>query len=84
MISDHMIEKAAEASIGMRLEGMHPEDAAYARGTAQKVLEAVAADIWEQGFKEGCDHGYDLRMAENWNDEYPPEPANPYRPSETA
>ena len=65
MIPDHLIDKAAQAIVtGMfrtsLLADMHPEDAAYARADARAALEAVAADIWEQGAEHGAlAPGYD-------------------------
>ena len=99
MIPDHLIDKAAQAIVtGMgsksRLADMHPEDAAYARADARAALEAVAADIWEQGAESGWQ-----ATGEGWNGEYANgtthdgaqsfrdagnDTPNPYRASETA
>ena len=79
MIPDHLIDKAAQAIVtGMGskllLADMHPEDAVYARADARAALEAVAADIWEQGSEAGF-------WAADTGDVPPP---NPYRASEDA
>ena len=78
MIPDHFIDRAAQAIVaGMGskslLADMHPEDAAYARADARAALEAVAADIWDQGWVS--------RHADG--EQYTVTP-NPYRASETA
>lgn len=62
MIPDHLIDKAAQAIVtGMGgeslLTDMHPEDAAYARADARAALEAVAADIWDEGWISRHDAG---------------------------
>lgn len=98
MIPDHLIDRAAQAIVtGMGskslLAGMHPEDAAYARAEALAALEAVAADIWDEGYQAGFADGPIICACGAWNDSEcacgnygngeTPEP-NPYRASETA
>lgn len=74
MIPDHIINKAIRALI--TAEGRDPDDhcdewkyAAY-EDDARTILEAVAADIWDEGEYAGLDR----------SDDHP----NPYRASETA
>lgn len=62
MIPEHLIDKAAQAivySMGSKtlLEDMHPDDAGYAIADARAALEAVAADIWDEGENAGYVHG---------------------------
>ena len=88
MIPDHLIDKAAQAIVtGMGskslLADMHPEDAAYARADARAALEAVAADIWDEGENAGYVNG------QHDSNRFDPGPGyventNPYRASETA
>ena len=80
MIPDHLIDKAAHAAVNTpiygdeptreRLADMHPEDAQAWLDTTRAALEAVAADIWDEGNYAGCDR------SENHD--------NPYRASEDA
>ena len=85
MIPDHLIDKAAQAVVtGMGskslLADMHPEDAGYARADARAALEAVAADIWDEGYEAGEEDGYLMGRDEPFTETAP----NPYRASETA
>lgn len=72
MIPQHLIDKAARSLI--RGRGRDPEDTSNlgelggATHDAQAILEAVAADIWEQGHDAGYDWG--LAVADT---------PNPYR-----
>ena len=86
MIPDHLIDKAAMAAyddhywsdelyllwgeLGDRVQGEY-------RALARAALEAVAADIWDDGY-EACED--DVSICTNWNTE----PPNPYRASEDA
>ena len=61
MIPDHLIDKAAHAAVNTpiygdeptreRLADMHPEDAQAWLDTTRAALEAVAADIWDEGYE---------------------------------
>ena len=87
MIPDHLIDKAAQAIVtGMGgktlLADMHPEDAAYARADARAALEAVAADIWEDGYEEGAGDEFAINRADERGEEWPPLAPNPYKASE--
>lgn len=86
MIPDHLIDKAAQAIVtGMfstsLLADMHPDDAAYARADARAALEAVAADIWDEGYEAGMLDTY--RLGRDMDLTITPAP-NPYLASETA
>lgn len=99
MIPDHIIDKAAQAILGStgstgRLEDLHPDDAAYMRADARAALEAVAADIWEEGAESGwqatgegwngeCANGTTHDGAQSFRDAGNDTP-NPYRATETA
>ena len=103
MIPDHLIDKAAMAAyddhywsdelyllwgeLGDRIQGEY-------RALARAALEAVAADIWEEGAESGWQ-----ATGEGWNGEYANgtthdgaqsfrdagnDTPNPYRASETA
>ena len=89
MIPDHLIDKAAAAIYAATAFGDKfaidawrdmPEDAHIKTGTrefATAALEAVAADIWDEGYEACAD---DVSICTNWNSETP----NPYRASEDA
>ena len=88
MIPDHLIDKAAMSAyddhywrdelyllwgeLGDRIQDEY-------RALARAALEAVAADIWDEGFEVGESNGYaigrDIDTDENTD--------NPYRASET-
>ena len=88
MIPDHLIDKAAMAAyddhywsdelyllwgeLGDRIQDEY-------RALARAALEAVAADIWDEGADAGETVGYGIAR-DNWA----PRIANPYRASETA
>ena len=88
MIPDHLIDQAAMAAyddhyrsdelyllwgeLGDRIQGEY-------RALARAALEAVAADIWDEGADAGETVGYGIAR-DNWA----PRIANPYRASETA
>ena len=96
MIPDHLIDKAAQAIVtGMGgtslLADMHPEDAAYARADARAALEAVAADLWDEGHRTRVQRGPDGCTCNAWNEDEcgcgefgtgPIVTPNPYRASE--
>lgn len=89
MIPQHLIDKAAQAIVaGMgsssRLVDMHPEDAAYARADARAALEAVAADIWEEGCAAGIDWEAAWTAFNEFGGDEPDDITNPYLPSEDA
>ena len=91
MIPDHLIDKAARAMhADDLLEGEHEkfEDSppwyqAIAERRARAALEAVAADIWDEGENIGYGHGqHDAHRFEPGPDYR--ETPNPYRASEAA
>ena len=75
MIPDHLILRAAQAALAKGVYGepdsddllddMHPADLAATLDTTRAALEAVAADIWEQGAESGWQ-----ATGEGWNGEY--------------
>lgn len=80
MIPKHLIDKAAQAivySMGSNtlLEDMHPDDAGFVIAEARAVLEAVAADIWDEGYEAGEEDGYLVGRDEPLDASAP----NPYR-----
>lgn len=88
MIPDHLIDKAAMSAyddhywrdelylrwgeLGDRIQDEY-------RALARAALEAVAADIWDEGADAGETVGYGIAR-DNWA----PRITNPYRASETA
>ena len=90
MIPDHLIDKAAHAAVNTpiygdeptreRLADMHPEDAQAWLDTTRAALEAVAADIWDEGYEAGEEDGYLMGRDAPFTETAP----NPYRASETA
>ena len=89
MIPDHLIDQAAAAIYASSVFGDRfaldawrdmNDDNPVKTGTrelARAALEAVAADIWDEG-DEACEG--DVSICTNWNTETP----NPYRSSEDA
>ena len=84
MIPDHLIDKAIRAQI--IAEGRDPDDRcegwkfdSYDHGV-RAALEAVAADIWDEGYEAGEEDGYLMGRDEPFTETAP----NPYRASETA
>ena len=87
MIPDHLIDKAAAAIYASSVFGDEFAIDAWrdmndnnpikttTRMYARAALEAVAADIWDEGY-EACEG--DVSICTNWNTETP----NPYRASE--
>ena len=82
MIPDHLIDQAARA---MKASVSDDEwrndvwDAPYVNN-ARAALEAVAADIWDEGYEAGEEDGYLMGRDEPFDASAP----NPYRASETA
>ena len=93
MIPDHLIDKAAMSAyddhywrdelyllwgeLGDRIQDEY-------RALARAALEAVAADIWDEGEKAGYIGGqHDAHRWDPDEDNYE-DPPNPYRASETA
>ena len=92
MIPDHLIDKAVRAAgENWRLAFDWEHDKLHAQVHA--ALEAVAADIWDDGYRAGFVDGPIICACGAWNDSEcacgnygngeTPEP-NPYRASETA
>ena len=89
MIPDHLIDKAAMSAyddhywrdelyllwgeLGDRIQDEY-------RALARAALEAVAADIWDEGYEAGEEDGYLMGRDEPFTETAP----NPYRASETA
>lgn len=89
MIPDHLIDKAAMAAyddhywsdelyllwgeLGDRIQGEY-------RALARAALEAVAADIWDEGYEAGELNGYSIGRDIDIDEDT----TNPYRASETA
>ena len=93
MIPDHLIDKAAHAA-GENLSLVFEWEHDKLHTQVHAALEAVAADIWEQGAESGWQ-----ATGEGWNGEYANgtthdgaqsfrdagnDTTNPYRASETA
>ena len=83
MIPDHLIDKAVRAAgENWRLAFDWEHDKLHAQVHA--ALEAVAADIWDEGEKAGYIGGqHDAHRWDPDEDNYE-DPPNPYRASETA
>ena len=89
MIPDHLIDQAwraytwANNTQAIRNELAYPDlrgpmpPPPDPRLSMRAALEAVAADIWDEGY-EACEG--DVSICTNWNSETP----NPYRASEDA
>ena len=77
MIPDHLVYRAAAGIDQFLAELQRGDWDNYSDLLARAVLEAVAADIWDEGY-EACED--DVSICTNWNTETP----NPYRASETA
>ena len=89
MIPDHLIDQAWHAYVRSSNQQAIRNEMAYPdlrgpmppppdpRLSMRAALEAVAADIWDEGY-EACEG--DVSIYTNWNGETP----NPYRASETA
>ena len=89
MIPDHYIDKAAAAIYAtsafgdqFAIDAWHDMNdnnqiKTTTRMYARAALEAVAADIWDEGY-EACEG--DVSICTNWNTETP----NPYKASEDA
>ena len=87
MIPDHLIDKAARALI--RGRGRDPEDTGNlpevtgALYDARAILEAVAADIWDEGWEQGMAFVTGMERGAD-DDDLDHAATNPYRASETA
>lgn len=83
MIPQHYIEKAVAAA---EANWAPPADWAHAKTRKQvtAALEAVAADIWDEGWKAGLDYEADWTYYRAGERPRPKLPAHPYRSSETA
>ena len=81
MIPDHLIDKGVDALINpARTTDMVPDwRLDVYRDTVQRIIKAVAADIWDEGADAGETVGYGIAR-DNWA----PRITNPYRASETA
>ena len=89
MIPDHLIDKAWHAYVRSSNQQAIRNEMAYPdlrgpmppppdpRLSMRAALEAVAADIWDEGY-EACEG--DVSICTNWNSETP----NPYKASEDA
>ena len=57
MIPDHLIDQGVDALIApARTTDMVPDwRLDVYRDTVQRIIEAVAADIWAEGFDAGCE-----------------------------
>ena len=87
MIPDHLIDQAWHAYVRSSNQQAIRNEMAYPdlrgpmppppdpRLSMRAALEAVAADIWDEGY-EACEG--DVSICTNWNTETP----NPYRASE--
>ena len=103
MIPDHLILRAAQAALAKGVYGepdsddllddMHPADLAATLDATRAALEAVAADLWDEGHRTRVQRGPDGCTCNAWNEdecacgEYGTGPIvtpNPYRASETA
>ena len=87
MIPRSIIEKAALAAVNAEkdtelkaLDELHPLDAQGYINEARAALEAVAADIWDEGYEAGEEDGYLMGRDEPFTETA----SNPYRASETA
>ena len=82
MIPDHLIDKGVDALINpARTTDMVPDwRLDVYRDTVQRIIEAVAADIWDEGYEAGEEDGYLMGRDEPFDGTAP----NPYRASETA
>ena len=74
MIPQHIVYRAAQAmwEVGTSSEWRDDVWAAPHLTRARAALEAVAADIWDEGYEACAD---DVSICTNWNTETP----NPYR-----
>ena len=81
MIPDHLVYRAAQAiwETGTTSEWRNDVWAAPHLTRARAALEAVAADIWEDGYVAGVESAHEFFAGEN-NADTP----NPYRASEDA
>ena len=95
MIPDHYIDKGVDALISpARTTDTVPDWRLDAyRDTVQRIVEAVAADIWDEGHRTRVQRGPDGCTCNAWNEdecacgEYGTGPIvtpNPYRASATA
>ena len=75
MIPDHLIDQAAAGIDQFLAELQRGDWDNYPDLLARAALEAVAADIWDEGYEACTD---DVSIYTNWNSETP----NPYRASE--
>lgn len=78
MIPDHIIDKAVAAAGDnwvMVFDWEH--DKLYAQVHA--ALEAVAADIWEDGYEAGASDEHAINTADKHGKEWPELTPNPYR-----
>ena len=80
MIPDHIINKALDAWIGDH-NRLHPDLIDMHRVRITRSLEAVAADIWEDGYDAGSDDERAHHLGVSLIDINQHTP-NPYRASE--
>ena len=89
MMPDHLIDKAARAArendrvgkwAGIEWEDLDQYTQDSYLNNARAALEAVAADIWDEGWSQGM--AYVVGMERGMDDDHAI--TNPYRASETA
>lgn len=83
MNPDHLIDKAARILAGTDLENLHPEDVEISLHAARKVIEAVSAEIWDEGWSQGMAYIVGMERGTD-DDELDHAITNPYHPEETA
>ena len=91
MIPDHLIDKTAAAIYAagdqFAYDAWHdmPDDSHVKTTTrmfARAALEAVAADIWEDGYEAGGGDEHAINGADKRGDDWPPLTPNPYLDTE--
>ena len=90
MIPDHLIRRAAQAALAKGVYGepdsddllddMHPADLAATLDTTRAALEAVAADIWDEGWEAGMSYVISLERGIDDDENV----SNPYERNENA
>ena len=78
MIPDHLIDKALDAWIGDH-NCPHPDLIRAYRVLVTRSLEAVAADIWDEGRRAEANAAHHTNWSEAYRDQVR---TNPYRASE--
>lgn len=73
MIPDHIIEAAMDAYVE------NFPGARCMRINMEAALEAVAADIWEDGYEAGASDEHAINTADKHGKEWPELTPNPYR-----